>query len=389
MTSQTIEVSSKGEGTEHTLYIEMPANGRFDITIKTVDAISDVSIVAVWEDSQLPPIDEPEEPIDNGPIEVSCEEEAKIIFTETDRNADGVVDERELSNQGETGDLAFSEIDLNGDEEIEYREALQAFCSCSNELGMLLIQMPNDGVGISIEAFKELDLKNTFDLVTMDTNKDKYVSSEELAIGAIICTTTFDAFDADGDGVNDEDDAFPDDPKETLDTDGDGVGDNADLAPSVANDLIYGSIGLIGSVVFVVLLLVGLGFTRGNSDPLEANDWDEMKQQDLASQMLGMEAPLEQEEVADQAVVPDMMYAPQASVSEPSGFEATIGMQTATYPSMEAFSDLLQPLQQHIEPPSQQLMGMLDANGNEVLEYPAESGNQWTRSSPSEPWHQR
>ena len=389
MTSQTIEVSSKGEGTEHTLYIEMPANGRFDITIKTVDAISDVSIVAVWEDSQLPPIDEPEEPIDNGPIEVSCEEEAKIIFTETDRNADGVVDERELSNQGETGDLAFSEIDLNGDEEIEYREALQAFCSCSNELGMLLIQMPNDGVGISIEAFKELDLKNTFDLVTMDTNKDKYISSEELAIGAIICTTTFDAFDADGDGVNDEDDAFPDDPKETLDTDGDGVGDNADLAPSVANDLIYGSIGLIGSVVFVVLLLVGLGFTRGNSDPLEANDWDEMKQQDLASQMLGMEAPLEQEEVADQAVVPDMMYAPQASVSEPSGFEATIGMQTATNPSMEAFSDLLQPLQQHIEPPSQQLMGMLDANGNEVLEYPAESGNQWTRSSPSEPWHQR
>lgn len=35
--------------------------------------------------------------------------------------------------------------------------------------------------------------------------------------------------DADGDGVPDADDAFPDDPNETTDTDGDGVGDNADL----------------------------------------------------------------------------------------------------------------------------------------------------------------
>ena len=34
--------------------------------------------------------------------------------------------------------------------------------------------------------------------------------------------------DADGDGVDDEDDAFPNDATETVDTDGDGVGDNAD-----------------------------------------------------------------------------------------------------------------------------------------------------------------
>ncbi|MCH8829175.1 MAG: hypothetical protein IID45_06315 [Planctomycetes bacterium] len=34
--------------------------------------------------------------------------------------------------------------------------------------------------------------------------------------------------DTDGDGVDDNTDAFPDDPSETTDTDGDGVGDNAD-----------------------------------------------------------------------------------------------------------------------------------------------------------------
>ena len=34
--------------------------------------------------------------------------------------------------------------------------------------------------------------------------------------------------DSDGDGVADDDDAFPDDPNEDTDTDGDGVGDNSD-----------------------------------------------------------------------------------------------------------------------------------------------------------------
>ncbi|MFA1288195.1 hypothetical protein ACDJ03_10350 [Xanthomonas axonopodis pv. nakataecorchori] len=38
-------------------------------------------------------------------------------------------------------------------------------------------------------------------------------------------------FDADGDGVPDDKDAFPNDPNESKDTDGDGIGDNADVAP--------------------------------------------------------------------------------------------------------------------------------------------------------------
>ena len=38
--------------------------------------------------------------------------------------------------------------------------------------------------------------------------------------------------DTAGDGVKDPDDAFPDDPTESVDTDGDGVGDNSDVAPN-------------------------------------------------------------------------------------------------------------------------------------------------------------
>jgi len=34
-------------------------------------------------------------------------------------------------------------------------------------------------------------------------------------------------------------------------------------------------------------------------------------------------------------------------------------------------------------------MGMLDATGAEVLEYPAGSGTMWTRASPTDEWNQR
>lgn len=42
--------------------------------------------------------------------------------------------------------------------------------------------------------------------------------------------------DTDGDGVPDDDDAFPNDPNESADSDGDGIGDNADFSPNDPTD---------------------------------------------------------------------------------------------------------------------------------------------------------
>ncbi|MCP4601719.1 MAG: hypothetical protein GY847_14590 [Proteobacteria bacterium] len=49
--------------------------------------------------------------------------------------------------------------------------------------------------------------------------------------GPVSWTITGEVTDSDGDGVNDDDDAFPDDPNEWSDSDGDDVGDNADICP--------------------------------------------------------------------------------------------------------------------------------------------------------------
>ena len=51
-------------------------------------------------------------------------------------------------------------------------------------------------------------------------------------LDSVAVTVPAPPVDTDGDGVNDADDAFPNDPTETTDTDGDGVGDNADVFPS-------------------------------------------------------------------------------------------------------------------------------------------------------------
>lgn len=389
-TPEQVEIESDGEGTEHTIFIELPANGRFDITLTVEEEISDVSIIAMWEDSPLPPIDEPEEPVFDGTIEASCADEAQMIFEETDMDDNGVIDEREFTNVDAEPGLTFDALDLNADGEIEYREALQDICSCSNEMMLIASQIPFEDKGVSAKIFAELDLKNEYDLKTTDTNGDGYISVEEMEIISIICTTTFDAFDGDGDGVSDENDAFPEDPTESKDTDGDGVGDNADLAPSVSNDLIYGSIGLVGAIVFIVLLLAALGFSRGGQGGSRTNEWEEIKQQDIASQMLGLDADGGTMESSSASPIgePVPMDQPPLPTTDASTMAMTQPVVSIAQ-DMDAFSELLNPVATSIDAPSQQLMGMLDSTGAEVLEYPAGSGVMWTRPSPSEAWHQR
>ncbi len=52
--------------------------------------------------------------------------------------------------------------------------------------------------------------------------------------GGGVCESTSEnepKIDTDGDGIPDDEDAFPNDPNESKDTDGDGIGDSADIAP--------------------------------------------------------------------------------------------------------------------------------------------------------------
>ena len=66
------------------------------------------------------------------------------------------------------------------------------------------------------------------------------------------------ALDSDGDGVYDDQDAFPNDPNETADSDGDGVGDNADAFPNDPTRSALPAMPVPLMPAGVILLLAGL-----------------------------------------------------------------------------------------------------------------------------------
>ena len=118
------------------------------------------------------------------------------------------------------------------------------------------------------------------DVIATDTSDFDYKSMKSFSLMASEPVI----IDSDGDGVADSEDAFPEDPNETLDTDGDGVGDNADAFPEDASKSEEASafsssgdslIMILGVVGLFLVAAVGLGLlfvARKNRVP-EAVDW--------------------------------------------------------------------------------------------------------------------
>jgi hypothetical protein len=287
LTSQDISIESNGDGTSQSIMIWNPSNGRFDITLTAVSDISDVSIIASWVESQLPPIDsEPDEPVK---VE-TCKETAEISFREVDTNADGVISSNEFREIPDIPeDVDFDEIDLNSDGEIEFAEVVQEFCTCDNELYNNFEQLADGGFRASIEDFGSLKWFNQHNFLIMDDNDDGFVDFEDVEIAALLCDTTFSAFDRDGDGVVDDEDAFPDDPDETVDSDGDGIGDNADIAPSIANDLLYATGGVALLILAGLLLFFIKGGLGGSGLAADSSQhWGDERHNAMQDEMLGL-----------------------------------------------------------------------------------------------------
>ena len=93
--SEKVEIDSYGEGTSQTIFVDLPANGRFDIILSAETDISDVSIIANWAYSDfIEPIDD--EPIIEPVVEVSCRDNAGEIMKLSDKDSNGLIDESEF-----------------------------------------------------------------------------------------------------------------------------------------------------------------------------------------------------------------------------------------------------------------------------------------------------
>ena len=383
--SEKVEIDSYGEGTSQTIFVDLPANGRFDIILSAETDISDVSIIANWAYSDfIEPIDD--EPIIEPVVEVSCRDNAGEIMKLSDKDSNGLIDESEFKfiiSEMEVQEADFNSVDLNNDGEIEFAEILQESCRCDNEIWIVFDQLSRGGDSVSIELLSSQIYENEYNFIGMDTNSDSEISETEIELMSSICVTTFDAFDGDGDGVPDDDDDFPDDPNESKDTDGDGVGDNADIAPSIANDLVYS----VGAVVFVGLLALLVLITRGSRNNVQREDWGDEKNFEIAETMLGMKepqpSPPEQKIISSQVPATQLYQTEFTSNSLDNNFENSIP--NIGNENMPTFEELLG-AEEQFEAPSNQLMGMIGIDGKESIEYPINSGIKWSRDNPGDEW---
>lgn len=276
------------------------------------------------------------------------------------------------------------DVDMNDDGSIEYREFLQASCTCETELEVTFDTLADGQESVAASILEDHDWVNSVNLELVDIDDDpERVSEVEWTLMVAVCETTFDAFDGDGDGVPDEDDAFPEDPTESQDTDGDGVGDNADFAASVSNDVIYTSVGVV--FAFLVIALLGMFVRSGRTDDemISSKSWDDE---------LRLQQAIDAPSMTDLPTINDV--APTAAPSVEPMTTAASPYAVATEPffgamGSEADASLLADLggtsPVATDAPDASLMGMI-LDGMETVEYPPQSGQLWVRSDPDAPW---
>jgi hypothetical protein len=135
-----------------------------------------------------------------------------------------------LSGAGEEDDLV---VEIAFVEEYFNTSAVEKYNNMQND-SLDRIQEISDGDTFALTLSIESLMGNASYSLTI------YIKIEELYQNGTVehltilenYSVTIPFIDSDGDGVTDEDDAFPYDENETADSDGDGVGDNSDAFPN-------------------------------------------------------------------------------------------------------------------------------------------------------------
>jgi hypothetical protein len=267
-------------------------------------------------------------------------------------------------------------------------------------LDLARFQLVDDKYLVSEEKFSSYPWFNQFDFEVFDADRDGNLDSTEYRDMRNECETTWDTFDRDGDGVDNSEDVFPDDPSEHLDSDGDGIGDNSDSMKGVNNELAYAAAGGLGILLLIIIPIILVMMRSGNPEftPSEGYDVSEQTSSNLALAESGSKelAQIEETSGSGNDAIPESMTVADL------GFPAEAVMRTSS--TVEVGSVGIGPMpdididdlagdmaedyadEANSDAPDSVLMGSLSAEGIEVLEWPSGSGNNWTRAQIGQDW---
>ena len=411
---------STRQGVWETIWIEEPTQGRYDIRVVAARDFDSTSITASWYDWNSPVIpDIPDE------IMVDCKETAEFMMDLLDSNSDGVLDMDEIwamgngqweddweddwdigwedeSDEGEVSnsdsstsgrqrqpeeppvsddDDPFTLMDSDDNGEISYNELLIFACSCSTELE-LAEELYGD---MDEEDFNAFNWKNDFTFKSLDLDGDGMVDWNEFSRAQDSCETTWDPF-----GLNEGDDPGRE-PADVDDGPKDGILGTEYLA-DIDDEVLY---SMVAGVGILLLLLVIMAFAQvKKSDELET--WGAMEGDVISRQteaMLNRAGPPQDST--------DMMSSEQSSSetvstsvvesSQPS--PAPIELASTTVDMGDMLSDLgiddIPMAAASVATPPDHIMGSLQGDGSESLEWPSGSGNHFTRASFDASWSQK
>jgi len=236
------------------------------IDFDNVNILDDLSSLTVQWYLQIEVIDESEEPVSGATVRIRDNWDSEENHT---TNSEGRVNWIPLTNYIQTREQAVIHTPHNitafNATSFGYAEP-EVTMSASKEV-TIKIYLDADGDGV---FDKDDDFPNE-PTQWIDSDGDGYGDNASGNDPDVFPNDPNEWKDTDGDEVGDNADEFPNDPDEWEDSDGDGIGDNSDFLPSMHNSIFFFIIAIIIIVILIILVFI---FKKRGKKPAK---WEEEK----------------------------------------------------------------------------------------------------------------